>query len=219
MSKKHNKHNKGSMFIPDTDKKQYKNEPKKEKKHVKGLELDKKSMRRSQSTLSDKEIRTNRELMAIPASVPEKLAANRAKCNHSGKRLTLKEYSENRYSTFMIPHLDAMRAFFGEDNLRVCADCGELIVSASKISTQDVYASLMTVYAAANMVLANSGVADPKMLKLTNNIKGLVDDCGVKLLKVMTYLEHEANKSSAETAVAPDNDDISSLNGVTTFVK
>lgn len=218
MSKKHKKHGKGSMFIPDTDRKDYKREPKKDKKN-KGLELDKKSMRHSQSTLSDKEIRINRELMAIPASVPEKLAENRSKCNHSGKLLTLKEYSERRYSVFMIPHLDAMRAFFGEENLRVCADCGELVVTSSKISTQDVYVALMTLYAATNSVLATSGATDSKSLKLTNSIKEMVDDQGMKLLKIMTYLEHEAKKATNGPSVASDDDDVSSLNGVTTFAK
>lgn len=144
MSKKKHK----SKYFDYDSKKKGKKKGKKNKSYYKTPKC-----KRNKGSLSKKEMKENRKIAMAPYKIPEELLDNRMKCNHADGTLSVAEFLDMP-NPAISPMLEAAVTIFGEEHVRVCAACYDVLVDPDCITVDHVKTAVTTLYAAANMVLS-----------------------------------------------------------------
>lgn len=177
MSKKKNKKNKkstggyGQFAI-------WNNDPEKRAGYVKVSKSDKKKLDKMskkhgsvKSTLDSKEKKENHKIASAPYVIPKDLLRNRAKCNHSGERMSVAEFKATM-NPYICPMLDSAVRVFGEDNVMICKDCYDVVIPAvnCKISGTDIENALTTLYMAVSVAVQGKKM-DAKEVRELNELR------------------------------------------------
>ena len=197
---------KNKYFYSKSDKKS-----KKKGKKVKGYEAPK--QKTVKPTLDKADAKKSKKILLAPVEIPKEFIKNRTKCNHAGNTISVAEFKAMTptYAAYT-PMLDTIVELFGEENCSVCKSCFDVLVSKDQISVSDVLGSINTLYAAANMVVANKRMKDDEVKDIAK-IKNDLEDW----LKVADLLaEIKENDAPAVTGHTASADvDISQLNNFT----
>lgn len=163
--------------------------------------------KRMKSTLNKKELKENRKIAEAPFEIPKELLKNRRKCNHVNGTMTAQEFMDSGKNPFITPMLSTMVEVFGEDKVKVCAACYDVMLVDGAITPDDVIKSAMTLYAASNYVVSHKKMSD-------EDVKGLAKDREVveDFKNVVTLMRKIANRKKAVEA-NPENMPVSKLNG------
>lgn len=205
MSKKSKKKNKYFYTSKDIKKKNKKG------KKIKGYEAPK--LKSVKPTLDKSDAKKNKKILLAPVEIPKEFIKNRAKCNHAGQVISVAEFKAMTptYAAYT-PMLDTIVELFGEENCSICKSCFDVLIDKKQISVSDVLGSINTLYAAANMVVANKRMKDDEVKDIAK-IKNDLEDW----LKVADLLaEIKENESPVVDAATGSADvDISQLNNFT----
>lgn len=163
--------------------------------------------KRVKLTLNKKEIKENRKIAEAPFEIPKELLKNRRKCNHADGTMTVQEFMDSGKNPAITPLLGMMVDVFGEDKVKVCAACYDVMLVDDAIKPDDVIKSAMTLYAASNYVVSHKKMSD-------EDVKGLAKDREVveDFKNVVTLMRKIANRKKA-TEANPENMPVSKLNG------
>lgn len=135
---------------------------KKSKKSKKSA-YERPKMKSVKMSLSKKDIKENKKIILQPVDIPKAFTKNRDRCNHADTLISVKEFKEMtpNYAAYT-PILDTMIEAFGEENIKICKACYDVLVdrSAIKTSIRDAVASL---YAYANLLVSNKRMKDGKI--------------------------------------------------------
>lgn len=162
---------------------------------------------RMKLTLNKKEIKENRKIAEAPFEIPKELLKNRRKCNHADGTMTVQEFMDSGKNPAITPLLSTMVDVFGEDKIKICAACYDVMLVDDAIKPDDVIKSAMTLYAASNYVVSHKKMSD-------EDVKGLAKDREVveDFKNVVTLMRKIATRKKNVEA-NPENMPVSKLNG------
>ena len=163
--------------------------------------------KRMKLTLNKKEIKENRKIAEAPFEIPKELLKNRRKCNHADGTMTVQEFMDSGKNPAITPLLSTMVDVFGEDKIKICAACYDVMLVDDAIKPDDVIKSAMTLYAASNYVVSHKKMSD-------EDVKGLAKDREVveDFKNVVTLMRKIATRKKTVEA-NPENMPVSKLNG------
>lgn len=163
--------------------------------------------KRMKLTLNKKEIKENRKIAEAPFEIPKELLKNRRKCNHADGTMTVQEFMDSGKNPAITPLLSTMVDVFGEDKIKICAACYDVMLVDDAIKPDDVIKSAMTLYAASNYVVSHKKMSD-------EDVKGLAKDREVveDFKNVVTLMRKIATRKKNVEA-NPENMPVSKLNG------
>ena len=199
MSKK-KKNKKNKYFAELTGKK-------KGKGNKKDLKRGMKKAKVVQPTLSKKDGKANRKELEKPLKIDKEFLKRRYKCNHADGTMTVEDY-RTKYpgkADAYTPMLQTMIDVFGEENLAICGRCFEVMVNRDQVTTEDVKASIATLYAAAGIVVANVRMKDDEV-KAINKSKEALDE----VRPIIDWMDELAEKGS-RNAGAGDAEDLNNV--------
>lgn len=208
MSKKSKKNSYYSMFESK--------KTKKKGKKTKAYEAPK--LKSVKPSLDKDDAKKSKKILLAPVEIPKEFTKNRIKCNHAGDVISVAEFKAMTptYAAYT-PMLDSIVAMFGEENCFVCKRCFDILVGKDQISVSDVIGSINTLYAAANVVVANKRMKDDEIKDIAK-VKNDLEDW----MKIADLLGEITEKSSPVVDVdAPTTStgaagiDISALNNYT----
>lgn len=156
-------------------------------------------LKNMKSTLSKAEVKANRHTIEKPVKVPKDFMERRQKCNHAAGLLTVQEFKSMTTGwAAYTPAVDRMVAKYGEDNVRICRDCFDVLVSRDMVTTKDVEEALTTLYAACNVAVANRRMKKSEVKKIAE-LKEVIEDYQpvVKVLSRIAADEAEAATSGS----------------------
>lgn len=181
-------------------KKLYETDSKKDtkKKKNKKSAYEAPKLKRVKATLDKDDAKQLKKIVVKPIDIDPKFSKKRAQCNHAvSEEMTPEQFKAMtpNYAAFT-PMLDAAIDTFGEKNVGVCPRCFDVMVAAEQIDSDMMKTSIVTLYAAANMVLSHKRLKDDEI----KDISKLKDALG-KWNKVIDLMEEiEAAGVAAETA-------------------
>lgn len=196
MSKKDKKKNKKSYFKGFDSVSKGK---KKKNKGGKGKRHDLK-LKTVNATLSKKEAHDQAKEVLKPVKVSEKFTLRREKCNHAANTITAAEFKEMTpsYAAFT-PMLDSAIRIYGEENVRVCKKCYDVVVAKSELSAADIDDATTKLYAICNCVVANRRMSKKEVIRIARLQAKLRKFNGIK--RLMKKVEDSAqNGARAESA-------------------
>lgn len=169
-------------------------------KKGKGNKKDlKKSMKKTKTvhpTLTKKDGRVMRKELEKPLKVDKDFTKNRTRCNHADGTLSAQEY-RSKYpgkAEAYTPMLQTMIDLYGEENIRICDRCYEVMVNRDQVSADDVKAAIATIYAGAGIAVANVRMKKDEV-KAINKSKKLLDEFGV-IIDDLEELEEKGSRNA-----------------------
>lgn len=208
MSKKKNK----KYFTSLNDKKDKKG---KKGKKIKGYEAPK--LKTVKPNLDKSEAKKNTKILLAPVEIPKEFIKNRNKCNHAGKTITVAEFKAMTptYAAYT-PQLDSIVDLFGEDNVRVCKSCYDVLVTKNLVSVDDVLDSVAKLYAAANIVVANKRMKDDEVKDIAKVKTDLAD--WMKIAELLGEIDTTVDTTYESGNSEISADQVSKLNQATNYV-
>ena len=198
------KHKKGKYFNDplETSKKK----GKKGKGNKKDMAKAMKKVKTVKETLTKKEIKFNHKELEKPFDVNKKFLNNRCKCSHAGDTMSVAEYRRDYPGKTEVytPMLQTFIDLFGEEHLRICDSCFEVMVDRSEISVDAVKEALATLYGAAGVVVANVRMKKDEVKAINKARIGL--DEFRSMLGFMEELEEKGSRNAGAGDVTSLND-------------
>lgn len=164
-------------------------------------------------SLDKRDAKENKKIIMTPIDIPGKFAKNRHKCNHAGELITPAQFRAltPNYAAYT-PWLERAVTEYGEDNVRVCKSCYDVICDTAKISAGDIETALVVLYAAANAVVSHRRMKTDEIKEIAKLREALSDWHVVQ----SAYADLEKKGAFADESVGgiPSPSDLSALNQV-----
>ncbi len=174
MSKKNKKGKKakyytGYFYQEDTKLKKAKNKKKNSSYY------EKPKFKSIKPTLGKDEAKDNKKIVCATPDIPAKFTKRRNKCNHSCKYISVAEFKKMspNYAAYT-PMLDSLISEFGENSVKICKTCYDVVVDPSAIINEEragvISSAVASLYAIANAVISNKRMK-PDEIKEFNALK------------------------------------------------
>lgn len=157
-------------------------------------------------TLDKAEVKSNRKTVLEPVEVPKSFLKARRKCNHAGRTISVAEYKEltPNYAAYT-PMLDEAVAAYGLENVAVCKDCYDVLVSTAVVTANDVKRAMITLYAAANIAVSNNRMKKDEVKEI-NGAKDMIQQYRTIHNLVAKAADRDAQRDSERDAIARSSD-------------
>lgn len=179
---------------------------KSKKSNRKELEKSLKKAKTVHPTLSKKDAKANRKILEKPLKVDEKFLDRRAKCNHADGTLSVADY-RSQYpgkADAYTPMLETMVEVFGEEHVRVCARCFEVMVDRSEVNIDAVKEAYALLYAACGVVTANVRMKGDEVKKVAK-VKATLDKFR-PVINLLSELDDEQPAANGGSSIENLND-------------
>lgn len=194
-------------------------------KKKKKSKYDQPKLKTLSSSLDKKERKECYSILNIPIEVPKKFTKIRNKCNHVNRMITVAEYKAiTPFYAVFTPMLDAMVAKYGEENIRVCSSCFDVLVSPNLVKGEDLRNAVSSLYSAANTLMITTRVKKGEIRDL-NELKSSLSDWN-EVIAQISELERNGNlkmtfsQEGNEDASRPSMDDeLSALNRMSSAIQ
>ena len=163
-------------------------------------------------TLDGKDAEKQRELLVAPPIVDKAFRKRQGKCNHSSGTISVAEYRKmTAWPDVYTPHLSRAIELYGEDHVRICRRCYDVVVDYDVVNADDIRKALTAIYVAVNLVKANLRFDKNEVKHLTKSYQeaGLANFDG--LFKLFNKMERKLGKESTSSKAVR----INNLNGNT----
>lgn len=142
-------------------------------------------------TLDKKEAKANRKIVMSPVEVPKEFIKNRLRCNHAGGTISIEEFKQltPSYAAYT-PVIERMVAKYGADNVSICRQCYDVVVSRDQVDTAKVNDALTVLYAACNVAVSNKRMKDDEVKKIAK-LKEVLEDFNPVLETLTKIAEDE----------------------------
>lgn len=161
-------------------------------------------------SVTKKEAKEAKKIILEPVEVPKDFKKNRSRCNHAGTLITAAEFKDMTptYAAFT-PMLDAAVESYGEDNIRVCKSCYDVLVDPSKVSADGMRDSMLLMYLSINAIISRKRMRKEEIKELTKLRDSLSDwDHAVAVLR---KLEDSGALCADDHGSTLSNSDLASL--------
>lgn len=194
-------------------------------KKKKKSKYDQPKLKTLSSSLDKKERKECYSILNIPIEVPKKFTKIRNKCNHVNRMITVAEYKAiTPFYAVFTPMLDAMVAKYGEENIRVCSSCFDVLVSPNLVKGEDLRNAVSSLYSAANTLMITTRVKKGEIRDL-NELKSSLSDWN-EVIAQISELERNGNLKmtfnqggSEDTSKPSMDDDLSALNRMSSAIQ
>lgn len=129
-------------------------------------------------SVGKKDAKEARKIVMTPVEVPKKFTHIRNDCNHAGSLITPAQFRAltPNYGVYT-PMLDLVCGKYGEDNVRICEVCYDVLVNYKQVTGNDVMDAIATLYVGANKVVSMRRMKDDE-IKDISKLKNELDDWG-----------------------------------------
>ena len=194
-------------------------------KKKKKSKYDQPKLKTLSSSLDKKERKECYSILNIPIEVPKKFTKIRNKCNHVNRVITVAEYKAiTPFYAVFTPMLDAMVAKYGEENIRVCSSCFDVLVSPNLVKGEDLRNAVSSLYSAANTLMITTRVKKGEIRDL-NELKSSLSDWN-EVIAQISELERNGNlkmtfgqEGNEDTSGSSMDDDLSALNRMSSAIQ
>ena len=194
-------------------------------KKKKKSKYDQPKLKTLSSSLDKKERKECYSILNIPIEVPKKFTKIRNKCNHVNRVITVAEYKAiTPFYAVFTPMLDAMVAKYGEENIRVCSSCFDVLVSPNLVKGEDLRNAVSSLYSAANTLMITTRVKKGEIRDL-NELKSSLSDWN-EVIAQISELERNGNlkmtfgqEGNEDTSMPSMDDELSTLNRMSSAIQ
>ena len=194
-------------------------------KKKKKSKYDQPKLKTLSSSLDKKERKECYSILNIPIEVPKKFTKIRNKCNHVNRVITVAEYKAiTPFYAVFTPMLDAMVAKYGEENIRVCSSCFDVLVSPNLVKGEDLRNAVSSLYSAANTLMITTRVKKGEIRDL-NELKSSLSDWN-EVIAQISDLERNGNlkmtfgqEGDEDTSRPSMDDELSTLNRMSSAIQ
>lgn len=194
-------------------------------KKKKKSKYDQPKLKTLSSSLDKKERKECYSILNIPIEVPKKFTKIRNKCNHVNRMITVAEYKAiTPFYAVFTPMLDAMVAKYGEENIRVCSSCFDVLVSPNLVKGEDLRNAVSSLYSAANTLMITTRVKKGEIRDL-NELKSSLSDWNEVIVQI-SELERNGNlkmtfsqEGNEDTSRPSMDDELSTLNRMSSAIQ
>lgn len=194
-------------------------------KKKKKSKYDQPKLKTLSSSLDKKERKECYSILNIPIEVPKKFTKIRNKCNHVNRVITVAEYKAiTPFYAVFTPMLDAMVAKYGEENIRVCSSCFDVLVSPNLVKGEDLRNAVSSLYSAANTLMITTRVKKGEIRDL-NELKSSLSDWN-EVIAQISELERNGNlkmtfgqEGNEDTSGSSMDDELSALNRMSSAIQ
>ena len=194
-------------------------------KKKKKSKYDQPKLKTLSSSLDKKERKECYSILNIPIEVPKKFTKIRNKCNHVNRVITVAEYKAiTPFYAVFTPMLDAMVAKYGEENIRVCSSCFDVLVSPNLVKGEDLRNAVSSLYSAANTLMITTRVKKGEIRDL-NELKSSLSDWN-EVIAQISELERNGNlkmtfgqEGNEDTSGPSMDDELSTLNRMSSAIQ
>lgn len=194
-------------------------------KKKKKSKYDQPKLKTLSSSLDKKERKECYSILNIPIEVPKKFTKIRNKCNHVNRMITVAEYKAiTPFYAVFTPMLDAMVAKYGEENIRVCSSCFDVLVSPNLVKGEDLRNAVSSLYSAANTLMITTRVKKGEIRDL-NELKSSLSDWN-EVIAQISELERNGNlkmtfsqDGNEDTSRPSMDDELSALNRMSSAIQ
>lgn len=194
-------------------------------KKKKKSKYDQPKLKTLSSSLDKKERKECYSILNIPIEVPKKFTKIRNKCNHVNRVITVAEYKAiTPFYAVFTPMLDAMVAKYGEENIRVCSSCFDVLVSPNLVKGEDLRNAVSSLYSAANTLMITTRVKKGEIRDL-NELKSSLSDWN-EVIAQISDLERNGNlkmtfgqEGDKDTSRPSMDDELSTLNRMSSAIQ
>lgn len=194
-------------------------------KKKKKSKYDQPKLKTLSSSLDKKERKECYSILNIPIEVPKKFTKIRNKCNHVNRMITVAEYKAiTPFYAVFTPMLDAMVAKYGEENIRVCSSCFDVLVSPNLVKGEDLRNAVSSLYSAANTLMITTRVKKGEIRDL-NELKSSLSDWN-EVIAQISELERNGNlkmtfsqEGNEDTSRPSMDDELSALNRMSSAIQ
>lgn len=194
-------------------------------KKKKKSKYDQPKLKTLSSSLDKKERKECYSILNIPIEVPKKFTKIRNKCNHVNRMITVAEYKAiTPFYAVFTPMLDAMVAKYGEENIRVCSSCFDVLVSPNLVKGEDLRNAVSSLYSAANTLMITTRVKKGEIRDL-NELKSSLSDWN-EVIAQISELERNGNlkmtfsqEGNEDTSRPSMDDELSTLNRMSSAIQ
>lgn len=167
-------------------------------------------------SLDNKDIKAGRKILRTPVEVPKQFRKNREHCNHAGKLMTVEKYKQltPNYAAYT-PALDLMCRVFGEENLRICGSCYDVLVSSDSVESDDINSAVATLYGAANAALTGQRLKEKEIEEIAKARDGLMENW--LFIREIVEKIAEARAASESSGYRTDAANLNRVEGPTVY--
>ena len=126
------------------------------KSHQRTVKPSEPAYRRVKVSLDKGEAKENKKEVRRPVKVSKDFLERRNRCNHADGSISIDEYRRlSPAPEAYTPELKAMVDKFGEENVRVCARCYQVVVPREMVEADAVYDAVQILRASCGIAVAN----------------------------------------------------------------
>lgn len=190
---------------------------KKDKKSKKVKGYEKPRLKTVKPNLDKSDAKKNTKILLAPVEIPKEFIKNRNKCNHAGKTISVAEFKAMTptYAAYT-PQLDAIVDLFGEENVKICKSCYDVLVTKNLVSVSDVLDSVSKLYAAANIVVANKRMKDDEVKDIAKIKNDLAD--WMKIAELLSEVDTAVTDTVGDESAEISAENLNRLNQATNYV-
>lgn len=147
-------------------------------------------------SLSKKDGKNMAKMASKPIDVPEKFVNKRLGCNHADGTMSVSE-AKSRFPSIsaFTPFLEDAIEVFGEENVRICERCLDVLVKKDQITADDVKRSRVILYAGMNRAVSAVSLSKDEIKKI-NETKDKLSKTFIAS-RILTKVEAEGDEEGA----------------------